>query len=104
MPDLSFMSSPEQDAAYNEAGHAVARYVVYGTTGRVELLDEGDKAGQSEVPPLPDSLLDGTKPRATEPRRPRHRCPPLSAKEPLQREPPLAYLFAVIARRVLVCD
>lgn len=45
--------------AHHEAGHVVARWVVYGTVGAASIRKQGDMWGSSDAQPLPDSLLDG---------------------------------------------
>jgi len=51
--------------AVHEAGHAVVRWRLDGSTGAVTIEpDEPGKAGKAEVPLLPSSLLKGTKPFA----------------------------------------
>jgi hypothetical protein len=57
------MTPDRRRTAIHEAGHAVVRWAIDGTTGEV-LLDppEADKAGKAAVPLLPPSLLDGTTP------------------------------------------
>ena len=45
--------------AHHEAGHATARYVVYGRTGATTIRLRGDTWGSSEAERLPDGMMAG---------------------------------------------
>lgn len=51
---------PQRATAYHEAGHAVARFLVHGTTGAIIAAPQEGKEAGAEAEPLPPELLNGT--------------------------------------------
>jgi hypothetical protein len=58
---MSGSVEPAVATAYHEAGHALARYLVHGSTGPVAPAPFPDKEAGAEMEPLPPELLDGTR-------------------------------------------